>query len=201
MNDSNQSLGEVRRLGEWSARPQLEDTTALQSRVHCYFRLASPIKACSLGDELLKLARQEEGNYDMELIPDVIQWYNQAVNFAGDICLVQEALARSRLGTVYDEVFKNTDLAKVHFKRCLDLVELLKPLTFVSYPWYNECIAALKRYQDEARAREEEQEQKARAEVSWRAERSQRSQFRRHFFHQAPLPQLSSQAQFTGETW
>lgn len=162
MNDSNQSLGEVRRLGEWSARHQLEDATALQNHVRCYIRLASSIKACALGDELLNLSLREE---DMELIYDVIEWYNQAVNFAGEIGLVQEAIARSRLGNVYDKVLKNTDLAKVHFKKCFELVEALKPHNFSSYPWYNECIAALKRYQDEARAREEEQEQKAQAVV------------------------------------
>ena len=165
MNDSNQSLEEVKRFGEWSARPQLEEATALQCHVRCYFRLASSIKACMLGDELLQLASQEEENFDMELIPDVIEWYKQAVNFAREIGLVQEAIARSRLGMVYDKVLKNTDLAKVHFNKCFELVEALKPCTFFLYPWYNECTAALRRYQEEARARDEEEQRKSRAEV------------------------------------
>lgn len=167
MNDSNQSLGEVRRLGEWLARTQLEEEIALQCDVRCYFRLASSNKALSLGDELFELALQEEENFGMELIPDVIEWYKQAVNFAREINigLVHEAIARSRLGEVYDKVLKNTDLAKVHFTKCLELVEALKPQTFFLDPWYNECIAALKRYQDEARAREEEEQQKSRAVV------------------------------------
>ncbi|XP_015771618.1 PREDICTED: uncharacterized protein LOC107349932 [Acropora digitifera] len=165
MNDCNQSIEEVKRLGGWLTRSQREDATTLECHVRCYFRLASSIKACSLGDELLELASQEEENFDMELIPDVIEWYNQAVNFAREIGLVQEAIARSRLGEVYDKVLKNTDLAKVHFKKCFELVEALKPCTFFLYPWYNECTAALRRYQDEARARDEEEQRKSRAKV------------------------------------
>ena len=167
MNESNQSLEEVKRFsfGEWSARPQLEDAIALQCHVRDYFCLASSIKACRLGDELLELVSREGENVDMELIPDVIEWYNQAVNFAKEFGLEQEAIARSRLGVLYDRVLKNTEVAKAHFTKCVELVEALKPRTLFLNSWYKDCTDALRRYQDEARAREEEQQQNSRVVV------------------------------------
>lgn len=162
MSDCNQPLEEVKRLRESCGRRQLEEASELQDNVRCYFRLASSIKARSLGDELLELARQEE-NFDRDLILNVIGWYEEAVNFAREIDLLHEAIAISRLGMVYDMVLKTTDLAKAHFTKCLELVEALKPYSFFLEPWYKECTAALKRYQDEARARDEEQQQKSRA--------------------------------------
>ena len=163
MNDCNQPIEEVRRLGESCERRHIEEVTELEYNVRCCFRSASSIKALLLGNELLELAMQEEQNFD--LIPDVIEWFNQAVNFARGIDLVQEAIASSRLGMVYDKVMKNTDLAKAHFTKCFELVEALKPRTFLLDEWYQDCTAALKRYQDEARARDEEEQRKSRAEV------------------------------------
>ena len=168
MKDCYRPIEEVKRLGFYRgvscATPDLlADARVLEQDVFYHSCSASSIQARSQGDELLELAMQGEENLDMDLIFDVIDWYKQAVVLAREIDLEQEAIGSSRLGVVYDKVLKITGRAKAYFTKCLELVEALKPRTFFLDKWYKDCTATLKRYQDEARARDEEERQKSRA--------------------------------------
>ena len=168
MKDCYRPIEEVKRLGFYTGvscatSELLTEARVLEQDVFYHSCSASSIQARSQGDELLELAMQGEENLDMDLIFDVIDWYKQAIVLAREIDLEQEAIGSSRLGVVYDKVLKITSRAKEYFTKCLELMEALKPRTFFLHQWYKDCTVALKRYQDEARERDEEERQKARA--------------------------------------
>lgn len=168
MKDCYRPIEEVKRLGRYAGvtratREMLTEVQVLEQDVFYHMCSASSIQARVQGDQLLQVALQEQEELDMNLIFEVIDWYKQAVVLAREVDIEQEAIAESRLGVVYDNVLKLSFRAKAYFTHSLQLAESLKPRMFTSQVWYNECTGALKRYQDETRARDEQEKRKARA--------------------------------------
>jgi len=141
----------------------LEEAEILEKDVFYHTCAASAFQARVHGDELLQTALKEQEELDMTLIFEVIDWYKQAVVLAREVEIEQEAIAESRLGVVYDKVLRMTLRAKAYFTHSFELAESLKPRVFTSQDWYKDCITTLKKYQDEARQKDEEEQQKARA--------------------------------------
>ena len=168
MKDCYRPIEEVKRLSRYAgvtrATPEmLSQARVLEQDVFYHTCSASSIQALAQGDQLLQLALQEEEELDMPSIFEVIDRYKQAVVLAREVDIEQEAIADSRLGVVYDKVLKMTFRAKPYFTHSFELADSLKPRIFTSQQWYKDCTAALKRYQDEARARDEREKQNARA--------------------------------------
>lgn len=167
MKDCYRPIEEVKRLSRYAgvtrATPELlSQAHVLEQDVFYHTCSASSIQARAQGDELLQLALKGQEELDMTLIFEVIDWYKQAVVLAREVDIEQEAIADSCLGVVYDKVLKITFRAKAYFTHSFELAESLKPRIFTSHQWYKDCTAALKRFQDEARARDEQEKQKAR---------------------------------------
>ena len=168
MKDCYRPIEEVKRLGRYAevtraTREILTEVRVLEQDVFYNTCSASSIQARVQGDQLLHVALQEQEDLDMTLIFEVIDWYKQAVVLAREVDIEQEAITESRLGVVYDKVLKLTLRAKQYFTHSFELAESLKPRIFTSLEWYKDCTAALKRYQDEARRRDEQERQKVRA--------------------------------------
>ena len=168
MRDCYRPIEEVKRLCRYAGvtratHEMLEEARVLEQDVFYNTCSASSIQARVQGDQLLQLALQEQEELDMTLIFEVIDWFKQAVVLSREVDIEQEAIAESRLGVVYDKVLKMTFRAKAYFTHSFELAESLKPRIFTSHEWYRDCTTALKRYQDEARARDEQEKQKARA--------------------------------------
>lgn len=205
MADCYRPIEEVKRLsfyaGVTRAPPEsLAQARVLEQDVFYHTCSASSIQARSQGDQLLEMALQEQEELDMTLVFEVIDWYKQAVVLSKEIDIEQEAIADSRLGVVYDKVLKITSRAKAYFTTSFELAESLKPRIFTSQQWYKDCTEALKRYQDEARERDEREKQKSRAKFidelsdelkDLKAHKSQAIPFIKHIFLNYP-PRLPS---------
>ena len=167
MRDCYRPIEEVKRLsrryGGDLKYELLEEAETLEKDVFYHTCAASAVQARVQGDELLQTALQDKEELDMTLMFEVIDWYKQAVVLAREVELEQEAIAESRLGVVYDKVLKLTLRAKAYFTHSFELAQSLKPRVFTSQDWYRDCIRTLKKYQDEARQRDDEEQQKARA--------------------------------------
>ena len=167
MRDCYRPVEEVKRLcrinGGGLNYTMLEEAQTLEKDVFYHTCAASAVQAREQGDQLLKTALMEQEELDMTLIFEVIDWYKQAVVLAREVEIEQEAIAESRLGVVYDKVLKMTLRAKAYFTHSFELAESLKPRVFTSKDWLKDCTTALKKYQDEARLRDEEEKRKARA--------------------------------------
>lgn len=163
MRDCYRPIEEVKRLSRGLNYEMLEETEILEKDVFYHNCAASSIQARVQGDELLQTALEEQEELDMTSIFEVIDWYKQAVVLAREVEIEQEAIAESRLGVVYDKVLRITLRAKAYFTHSFELAESLKPRVFTSQDWYKDCTTALQRYQEEARQRDDEEKQKARA--------------------------------------
>lgn len=167
MRDCYRPIEEVKRLsrryGGDLKDKLLAEAKILEKDVFYHTCAASAVQARVQGDELLQTALQEQEELDMTLIFEVIDWYKQAVVLSREVEIEQEAIAESRLGLVYDKVLRMTLRAKAYFTHSFKLAESLKPRVFTFEKWYKDCITTLKKYQDEARQRDEEEQQKAKA--------------------------------------
>ena len=167
MRDCYRPIEEVKRLcriyGGILNCKILEEAVTLETDVFYHNCTASAVQARVQGDQLLKMALTEEEELEMTLIFEVIDWYKQAVMLAREVEIEQEAIAESRLGVVYDKVLKMSLRAKAYFTHSFKLAESLKPRVFTTQDWYKDCTTALKKYQDEARQRDDEEKWKARA--------------------------------------
>lgn len=167
MRDCYQPIEEVKRLcriyGGSLNHKMMQEAQTLEKDVFYHTCAAKAVQARVQGDQLLQVALKEEEELNMTLIFEVIDWYKQAVVLAREVEIEQEAIAESRLGVVYDKVLKMTFRAKAYFTHSFELAESLKPRVFTSKDWYKDCTTALKKYQDEARQRDEKEKQKARA--------------------------------------
>lgn len=166
MRDCYRPVEEVKRLAHITGEELsdlLSEAQSLEQDVFYHTCSASSMQARLQGDHLLTMALEDEEELDMTLVFEVIDWYKQAVVFAREIEIEQEAIAESRLGVVYDKVLKLTNRAKDYFNHTLQLAESMKPRIFTSVDWYKVCITTLQRYQEEVRQRDEEEKLKVRS--------------------------------------
>ncbi|XP_013390038.1 uncharacterized protein LOC106158541 [Lingula anatina] len=159
MAECYQPIEETKRVADDEI---MKEVDVLEKDVFMQKCVAESIKARKTADDLLEniLMEQEELSYDM--IWEVIDWYKQAILLSREHEVEMEAIALSRLGSVYDKVLKIKLMAKKYFNRCMSLVMALHPKSFHSEDWYVECTSALQRYQKEQVEREEDVWQKKR---------------------------------------
>ena len=83
-----------------------------------------------LGDDILHniLLMEEELNFEM--VWKVVDSYMEAIILAREIDMEVEAIALSRLGSVYDKILKDKIRAKTYFRRSIQLAMSLHPRTF-----------------------------------------------------------------------
>ena len=73
---------------------------------------------------------EEDLNFDM--VWEVVDCYMEAIVLAKEINIEVEAIALSRLGSVYDKILKDKIRAKTYFTRSIQLAMTLHPRTFDS---------------------------------------------------------------------
>ena len=123
----------------------MEEALTLEKDVLYHTCTAESIQARKTGAQLLDWATQQQEELNVDLIWDVIDWYKQATILARELDIEQEAIALSYLGFVYDKVLMLQSRAKAYYMRCLQLAESLKPRTFFTCSWYQDCAATIKR--------------------------------------------------------
>ena len=134
----------------------------LEKDVHILTCSAESVQACKRGNELLTVATLEVDCINIDLVWDAIDWFKTASILTRDQDLEQEAIALSHLGFVYEKVLKLKYRSKEYYKKCLELVESMKPRTFLTQDWYQRCVSTLQELQMEERMRDEREKQKER---------------------------------------
>ena len=84
----------------------------------------------SSGDELYARYCKDESNRDMEMAWDILDWYKKAVLLTHELEVEIEAIAISRIGRLYDQVFKIKSKARESFKAAIALALSMHPRTF-----------------------------------------------------------------------
>ncbi len=99
----------------------------------------------------------------MDGIWAVVDHYKEAVVLTREKDVENEAIALSRLGSVFHKVLKDYTRAHVYFTRCMELAFSMRPRLFDCQNWYRECRDALAEYQTKAVAADEAAAAEARA--------------------------------------
>ena len=71
-----------------------------------------------------------EEDLNFEMVWKVVDCYMEAIILAREIDMEVEAIALSRLGSVYDKILKDKFRAKIYFRRSIQLAMSLHPRTF-----------------------------------------------------------------------
>ena len=82
------------------------------------------------GDGLLEKYCKKDGAVDMTMAWEVLDWYKKAALATREIEVEMEAIALSRIGKLYDEVFTIKSKARENFKRAIELAISMHPRTF-----------------------------------------------------------------------
>ena len=75
------------------------NTFSMKIYMHNY--LQGFVRSVPLGDELLERATRYYETVDMNMVWEIIDWYNQAILLARELDMEQEAIVMQRNGRVY----------------------------------------------------------------------------------------------------
>uniref|UniRef100_A0A7M5XJG0 Uncharacterized protein n=2 Tax=Clytia hemisphaerica TaxID=252671 RepID=A0A7M5XJG0_9CNID len=108
------------------------------------------LQTIRIGDELLESHLKDQEDLSMDMVYTVIDRYHEAMVLARDIEVEVEAIALSRLGSVYAKVLKRKDRATECFKNSIELAMSLTPRVMNDTPWYKEANDTLLKYQQKS---------------------------------------------------
>ncbi|XP_069111849.1 uncharacterized protein [Argopecten irradians] len=138
----------------------------LEADVFMHLCMAESMQARSIGDKMYHQLTMEEEALNMDMAWEVVDWYKLAIIRTRDVTEVElEAVALSRLGSLYHKVLKMKDKAKRYLMRSIHLAHSMHPRTFNNDDWFKECSEILQAYQKETVSAEEEQWNKEKEEL------------------------------------
>ncbi|CAH1780689.1 unnamed protein product [Owenia fusiformis] len=126
------------------------DLRVLEGDLLLHSCISEASQALQTGDELLEHITLDQEDINIDMVWEVVDWYKKSILLTRELDLEREAIAHSKLGNVYDRVFKMKEYAKRNYKRGIELACTLAPRTFHDQQWYKDCAAALQKYQQEA---------------------------------------------------
>lgn len=107
--------------------------------------------------------QSDQPNY--QVIFDMLQWYGKALKESIGHEVETEAEVRSDLGFVYEKLLKNKELAKEYYQTSWHLANSCRPMSFIRSEWYQRCVEAIKRHQQEVIKNEEYELEKRKKEI------------------------------------
>jgi hypothetical protein len=119
----------------------------------------------NIADKVYDRAINESEQIDLESLWDAVDLYKSAILKSRGKDIEIEAECLSKIGTIFESVFKMKQQAKACFYKCLELAESMKPKTFTHCSWYIKCVNATKRFQKEVVDEEEKDKESKRQKV------------------------------------
>ena len=110
---------------------------------------------CRNGDALLQSVLENQEMLNMDGVWAAADFYKQAAVLTKESDTENEAIALSRLGSIYQKVLKDGTRAHPCFSRSMHLAQSMWPRLFDEKDWFRECRHALAQYQAEAVAKDE----------------------------------------------
>jgi len=103
--------------------------------------------------------------FDFRMMWTILDMYKDAVLLTRERDIENEACALSRLGRMYDKIFKLKGKAHAYYRRTFDLVQTLLPKDMSKCTWYSECKEALERFQRNIILEEQKKEEAEKAPI------------------------------------
>ncbi|KAI9020397.1 hypothetical protein DFJ74DRAFT_707459 [Hyaloraphidium curvatum] len=144
-----------------SAKKRLEGNAALEKgKRQCVCRSA---KERSAADRLMREIFVEAESPDIELVWTALDTYTYSVLLARDRDTESEAIACSKIGYIYRNVFKSDAAAEKYYRLALDLAKSMMPRSFAREAWYQETTAAVQAFRDSKQRAEQAEHDEKRA--------------------------------------
>jgi len=143
--------------GDGFLRMQIED---LDTRKYIHFCIAESAVMRAQADASLAYELQEREFLNIDQMWDITDMYKQATILTRENDVEGEATALSRMGRMYNKVFKIKERAHGYYRRSIELAMTLMPRDLSSCAWFKEAEKFLRKYQDEKARLAEEQENK-----------------------------------------
>lgn len=114
-------------------------------------------------DDLFTNQIEDCEKIDMRMMWTILDMYKEAVLLSQELDIENEACALSRLGRMYDKVFKIRGKSHQYYRRAFDLVQTLFPKDMSQVSWYTECKEALEKLQKNVVLEEQRRQEAERA--------------------------------------
>jgi len=139
-------------------RAQLED---LEERKRIHFSIAEAIVVLDVADSLYSNSISNDEFLNLDQMWIVADFYKLSADLSHENNLEGEAIAFSRLGRVFNKIFKTKEKAHHYYRFALQIALTLVPRDFSQSDWYTETQTFLQEYQAEKIAEEEEKKSKS----------------------------------------
>jgi len=83
---------------------------------------------------------------NMEMMWEILDMYKDAVLKTAERDLENEALANSRIGRMFEKIFKMESKGHLYYRRAFDLAQALFPRDLNQKSWFIECKNGIERY-------------------------------------------------------
>ncbi|KAJ8022685.1 hypothetical protein HOLleu_37653 [Holothuria leucospilota] len=121
---------------------------------------AESMQVCSIAVKQLDELLNDLEYLNMNMVFDTLDLFKDGALKAREINLEQEAIACAYQGYIFEKILKLKQKAKTFYMQVMELTEAAKPKLFTNQKWYQDCVASLKVMQDEARERDDEEQEK-----------------------------------------
>jgi len=155
IRECHRPVEEARKFG-CELEPILQEVRILEQDLFLHECVCRSHQARVQGDELLDKYLKDEESLNMGMVWTVVDLYKEAVILTRENDPEAEAIALSRLGSIFDKIIKDKFRAKPYMMRSIQMAMSLHPRTFGSESWFKDARQTLDRYQQEV-VRQEDQ--------------------------------------------
>lgn len=147
---------------EESLRVEVE---RLEESVNVHICICKAMQEIALGDKALSQGVVEEEEIDMEKVKDALDHYRQASQATRELDMETEAIAMSKIGKVYSDVYKMEETAhKYHYQATKLALTVMSP-SILRAEWYKYSSRKVSQHQEKVAAEERQQQEKDRRPV------------------------------------
>lgn len=143
-------------------RREIED---LQERAHLQICTCESMQARATGDEILRKAVCENEELNMDLVYESLDFYRKAALLTREKDMESEAIATSRIGRVFSEIFKNGGkAAQFHYQATKLALTVMSP-RIARAAWYTYSLQKVGEHQASVVQVEEKKYERRRAPI------------------------------------
>ncbi|KXS13351.1 hypothetical protein M427DRAFT_45688 [Gonapodya prolifera JEL478] len=158
--DMEEPLGEAERfcrgLADGEQAQFDEEIEALKEDARQLAQTTQSVQAREIGDATLERATKGSEELSVEGAWVAYDHFKQAALLTRELDVENEAIAFSRMGRVWLEVFKDKARAHGNFLRSVELAQTLYPRDLSTRPWYSLAVASIESRRAELQEREQE---------------------------------------------
>jgi hypothetical protein len=158
--DSNHSVGAVNCALEPEKEREdlLKSLAMMELDISTYRCCCESVRIRFQADQLFNDYVNDAEQLNWNMMWEIADMYKEALLQTRERDIENEAIALTRLGRMFEKIFKIRDKAHSYYRRAFDLAQCLMPGDLNKLSWFIECRNGIERYQAGVRTEEERKE-------------------------------------------